>query len=102
MTSAMNSSRREALTVLAVPAFRDNYIWLIGRGSTAVAVDPGDAEPVEAALQAHRLDLAAIVLTHHHHDHVDGVPALAARRPGLPVFGPGKKSIAGLTKALGE
>lgn len=89
------------MSVLAIPAFADNYLWLIHDGVHAAVVDPGDAAPVLAALQAHRLSLAAILLTHHHADHVGGVPALLQRHP-VPVFGPRGEAIPGITVALSE
>lgn len=69
------------LTVTPIPLFKDNYAWLLrdsGSGATAV-VDPADAGPVEAAIEAAggRLDL--ILLTHHHADHVGGTDAVRAR-----------------------
>ena len=68
------------LEVTAVPAFQDNYIWLIhgmtDRGRVAV-VDPGDAAPVLSALHAGGFELAAVLVTHHHPDHV----GLAGRNP---------------------
>ena len=89
------------LSVLAVPAFQDNYLWLIHDDRHAVVVDPGDAAPILAALEKHQLSLAAILLTHHHHDHVDGVPALLDRFD-IPVFGPRNESIPHITHPLGE
>ncbi|OZB67598.1 MAG: hydroxyacylglutathione hydrolase, partial [Lysobacterales bacterium 13-68-4] len=63
--------------LMAIPALTDNYIWLMhddqGR---AVVVDPGDADAVEQALAKHGLSLRAILLTHHHHDHIGGVEQL--------------------------
>ena len=64
------------MKLLALPAFSDNYIWLLHDGHQAIVVDPGEAAPVVAALQQHQLQLQAIVITHHHHDHIDGVEAL--------------------------
>ena len=93
---------KSALAVLAVPAFDDNYLWLIHDGRQAAVVDPGDAAPVLAALAANRLTLAAILLTHHHADHVGGVLALADAYPGVPVYGPAREAIAGLTHPLAE
>lgn len=85
--------------VVPVPAFEDNYIWLLVRGGHAVAVDPGEAEPVFAYLAEHRLTLAAILCTHHHGDHVGGNRALTARFP-VPVYGPAAEPIPALTHPL--
>ncbi len=82
--------------VVPVPAFEDNYIWLLVRGSHAVAVDPGDAQPVFAHLAQHALTLTAILCTHHHGDHVGGNRALIARFP-VPVYGPAAEPIPALT-----
>ncbi len=64
------------MNLLPLPAFSDNYIWLLHNGKQALVVDPGDAAPVQAALQALQLQLQAILVTHHHADHVGGVDAL--------------------------
>jgi hydroxyacylglutathione hydrolase len=80
------------MKLTAVPAFNDNYIWMLDDGRNALVVDPGEAGPVEAALDARRLALAAILVTHHHADHVGGVDALRSRLHG-PVFGPAGEKI---------
>jgi hydroxyacylglutathione hydrolase len=74
------------LTVTAIPALQDNYIWLLQREHHAVAVDPGEAAPVLDFLQAHGLQLDAILCTHRHHDHVDGIEELR-RVYNVPVHG---------------
>jgi hydroxyacylglutathione hydrolase len=89
------------LNVLAVPAFNDNYLWLIHDGSHAAVVDPGDAAPILSALAANRLSLVAILLTHHHADHIGGVPELL-RHFKVPVFGPRNDGIKGITDPLDE
>jgi hydroxyacylglutathione hydrolase len=70
-----------------VPAFSDNYLWLWQSGSDAVVIDPGEAEPVLQALAAQQAQLKAILVTHHHADHVGGVDALRAAT-GAQVYGP--------------
>ena len=90
-----------ALRVLAVPAFKDNYLWLVHDGVHAAVVDPGDATPVLDALAAHHLTLTAILLTHHHADHIGGVPGLLQRFE-VPVFGPRGDGIAAVTVPLAE
>ena len=90
------------MTVIPVPAFKDNYLWLLSRNGDAVVVDPGDAAPVEAALLEHGLALRAILLTHHHADHVGGVRALIDARRGedLAVHGPAGEAIDGVTHTV--
>lgn len=80
------------MNLIALPAFSDNYIWMLHNGVDAVVIDPGDSAPVLAALDRLQLKLAAILLTHHHDDHIGGVPALLARLQG-PVYGPALEVI---------
>src|SRR6202035_3324409 len=89
------------LDVRPVRAFSDNYIWLIDspRGEALVAVDPGDAAPVIAELRLRGGSLAAILLTHHHPDHIGGVPELL-RHWGVPVIGPDDARIAQRTRTV--
>ncbi|MBH1964466.1 MAG: hydroxyacylglutathione hydrolase [Comamonadaceae bacterium] len=80
------------MNLLALPAFSDNYLWLLHDGVTALVVDPGDAEPVFAALKQNKLQLATILVTHHHADHVGGVAALR-EATGAVVYGPARERI---------
>ena len=83
------------LDVIPVPAFADNYLWLVrglADGQRAAVVDPGAAEPVMQALAAHGLALDTILVTHHHADHVGGVVNLA-EATGATVFGPAGESL---------
>lgn len=91
----------DSLCVLPVAAFKDNYIWLIHNGTRVVVVDPGEAAPVLAALQRLGLTLDAILLTHHHADHVGGVPQLL-QHTKVPVYGPHNENIATVTVPLRE
>ena len=74
--------------VIRIPAFKDNYIWLLRKGASAVVVDPGDANCVLEVLERERLTLDSILITHHHQDHQGGVAGLLLRYPSAEVFGP--------------
>lgn len=89
------------ISVLHVPAFQDNYIWLIRDEASgrAAIVDPGDAAPVVRALEQQGLRAAAILCTHHHGDHTGGNHELAARY-GIPVYGPAGERIPSRTHGL--
>ncbi|MCD6025833.1 MAG: gloB [Solimicrobium sp.] len=95
------------MEIQQIPAFVDNYFWLIHNGKDAIIVDPGDATPVQNFLQQRQLNLCAILVTHHHADHIGGIGKLLANAstdfnngavPGnssqtsisrsLPVYGP--------------
>jgi len=81
------------LNITAIPAFGDNYIWLLtADGKNCAVVDPGDEEPVLEVLRAQCLDLKYILLTHHHPDHVGGVPDLLEHYDAT-VFGPADERI---------
>jgi hydroxyacylglutathione hydrolase len=105
----MNESTQMTATTAApafprvepIRAFRDNYIWALISGKQVAIVDPGDAAPVLAWLAQQKLELAAILLTHHHADHVGGVADLLAHRK-VPVFGPRTEDIPLVAHALGE
>lgn len=77
---------------IALPAFDDNYIWLLRHQGQAVLVDPGCARTAQAALAREGLQLAGILVTHHHADHTGGVAELA-QASGAPVFGPARESL---------
>lgn len=89
------------IEIIPIPAFEDNYIWLMRNQAFAAVVDPGDADPVMEYLQRHDLRLAAILITHHHGDHCGGAEELKLRF-GCPVYGPRREKIAATTQTVGE
>ncbi|NMM82476.1 hydroxyacylglutathione hydrolase [Acidovorax sp. SRB_14] len=87
------------MNLLPLPAFSDNYIWMLHDGRHALVVDPGEAEPVLQALDRLGLRLQAILVTHHHSDHVGGVQALR-KATGAAVYGPARERIPAPAVAL--
>lgn len=89
------------LEIVPLHAFNDNYIWLLRRNDAAVIVDPGDEAPVLDYLEEHRLTLSAILVTHHHGDHIGGIEGLLAHRK-VPVYGPAAEAIETVSNPLGD
>lgn len=83
-----------------IKAFSDNYIWVFESGNGACAVDPGDPKPLLAWLAENRQPLTAILLTHHHADHIGGLAGLREHFPDLQIYGP--SSIAGVTHPVSD
>ena len=80
------------MELIALPAFQDNYFWMLHDGRQALVVDPGEAAPVLAALRQGGLTLASILVTHHHADHTGGVAELRATT-GAQVYGPTRERL---------
>jgi len=80
------------MELIALPAFSDNYIWMLHDGENAIVVDPGSAAPVSDALRERGLRLSTILVTHHHSDHVGGLKALQPLVEGS-VFGPAHEAM---------
>lgn len=92
------------IKVIPVHAFSDNFIWFLtneARQRTAI-VDPGDAKPVLAALQERGMLPTAILITHHHSDHVGGIAGILDVYPDLSVYAPANESVPHRTHALAE
>ncbi len=92
------------LEYVPVPFFEDNYAWLITDGRAAIVVDPGDAGPVIRYCEENHLKLSGILVTHHHPDHVGGIDGLLAwsANASLPVYGPAKAHISGVSVRVGH
>jgi hydroxyacylglutathione hydrolase len=89
------------LTVTPINAFTDNYIWCLHRtgNSDAIVVDPGDGEVVLRALDQQGLQLAGVLITHHHFDHTGGLERLLEHRQ-VPVYGPQNPAISLVSERL--
>ncbi|MHB1084344.1 MAG: hydroxyacylglutathione hydrolase [Thiobacillus sp.] len=87
------------LTLIPLPAFEDNYIWVLHDGHHAVAVDPGDPAPLIAYLDAHQLVLTAVLITHHHPDHTGGNTTLR-QRYNCTIYAPENPRIPAITHTL--
>lgn len=94
------ASIRGMNNVTAIPAFKDNYIWLIAtENNHVIIVDPGDERPVLKYLQDNQLTPVAIVITHQCYDHVDGIMAILQQFE-IPVYGPATERIPGITQRV--
>lgn len=97
----LTETNTAGLTIKNIPAFNDNYIWLIqGNDQRCALVDPGEAAPVLAELQSQNLQLDTIIITHHHADHVGGVAELLRHYPKAKVIGPANDPVMMLTQSV--
>lgn len=80
------------MKLIALPAFTDNYIWMLHDDHRAIVVDPGDAAPVLSALASSNLTLVGILVTHHHKDHIGGLQGLRSVLDG-PIYAPAREPL---------
>jgi len=80
-------------TILPIKAFKDNYIWVIHRNEFAVIVDPGESSQVIEFMDNSGLKPVAILITHKHYDHIDGVKTILNHYPAIEIYGPVKCSL---------
>ncbi|MBS0924161.1 hydroxyacylglutathione hydrolase [Providencia sp. JGM181] len=88
------------MELIRVPALNDNYIWLLANNQQCIIVDPAESEAILSILTANQLTPVAILLTHHHNDHTQGVKGIIAQYPKLPVFGPQETLVKGATELI--
>lgn len=94
----------DLLSVTALPALKDNYIWIVcdHHSKQCVVIDPGEASPVLAYLQQQQIKLDAIIITHYHADHIGGIPALQLTFPEVRIYSSTKESLPYKTRLVQE
>lgn len=91
------------MNLISIPAFQDNYIWLLrNQQNECVIVDPGEAAAVLGFMTENKLTPKAILLTHHHNDHVGGVAEIVRHYPDLAVYGPQETADKGCNRVVGD
>ncbi|MGP1953161.1 MAG: hydroxyacylglutathione hydrolase [Arsenophonus sp. ET-KM2-MAG3] len=88
------------MELIRIPSLLNNYIWLLIYQGNCVIIDPGSAQQVEEFLKKKTIRPIAILLTHHHYDHVDGVKELKKNHKKLVVYGPMETSSKGITRII--
>jgi hydroxyacylglutathione hydrolase len=100
-----NKLKNTQLQFKQVPAFQDNYLWVIVQNNTAWVVDPGDANPIIQLFEENNINLKGILITHHHNDHIGGVKQLIDwsnqhSSDKVSVVGPDHPNIVGLANVV--
>ena len=91
------------MNLTSIPALQDNYIWTLHDDTGhCLIVDPGEAAPVLRMIEQNQWQPVAILLTHHHHDHVGGVAELVSHYPDLAVYGPEETRVKGAKTIVSE
>lgn len=96
-SNPFSPSKNGSYQITRIPAFSDNYLWLLDNGQSAIVVDPGDAQAIINHIEARKLSLDYILTTHHHPDHTGGVTELA-KRYNAEVIGPNSQYIPQVTR----
>lgn len=84
--------------LIPIPALNDNYIWLYARENLPLLiVDLPETDKLFYLLEEQHFSIEALLLTHNHADHTDGVAAFKQRFPQVPIYGPAECAAYGLT-----
>jgi len=89
------------MNIEAIPTLQDNYVWAVHDGRSAILVDPGEAGPILSWLKDRSMTVQAILVTHHHHDHVGGIADLLDLH-AIPVYGPARGAVQSAPVSEGE
>jgi hydroxyacylglutathione hydrolase len=89
------------MKIEAIPILQDNYVWAVHNGHSAILVDPGEAGPILAWLRDRGMTVKAILVTHHHYDHVGGIAELLDQA-SIPVYGPARGAVKTAPASEGE
>jgi hydroxyacylglutathione hydrolase len=93
---------KKRVKIQHISTLKDNYVWvIINEANHAIIIDPGEAVPVITFLRQHQLQLTAILITHHHWDHTNGIAEIVREFPA-PVYGPAHENIPEMTHAVSE
>lgn len=89
-------------SIIGLRALKDNYIWVIQepQSTKIIVVDPGEAKPVLDYIKTHDLNLAGILITHHHWDHTNGIQDLLKHFPDIPVYSSFVDKVEGVTHTV--
>ena len=87
--------------LVPIPALNDNYIWLYRRENfPVIVIDIPEITRLIPYLESNKLDIEAVLLTHNHDDHVQGVAEFKQYYPNVPVFGPTECANKGATNIM--
>lgn len=89
------------MQLISLNVLSDNYIWILSYNEQAIIIDPGVSKPVLNLLLKKKLIPIAILLTHYHKDHVDGVSDILTKF-NIPVYGPKETCMLGTNKIVSE
>lgn len=77
------------MNIISIAVLQTNYVWLLYNSKNiCILIDPGETKKILKILKKSKLILKAILLTHNHNDHIDGVHILIKHFPKIVIYGP--------------